>query len=34
MYFFNVWVQCEMSSCKTVEITDDNYKELKAKGLI
>jgi len=34
MYLFNIWVQCELSGCKTVEITDDNYKVLKAKGLI
>lgn len=34
MYLFNLWIQSEFNGCPTVEITNDNYQELKAQGAI
>ena len=31
---FNLWVTCEMSNSKTVEITDKNYTDLAKQGVI
>jgi len=34
LFAFKQWVSYEMNNAKTVEITDCNYKQLAAKGLI
>lgn len=34
MHFFNLWIQAEFHNCSIVEVTNDNYQELKAKGAI
>jgi len=34
LYLFNVWARYEMPSAELVEITDSNYKQLAASGVL